>query len=159
MDNIQIIGTTTQELLSHLKIKAKVAVSEEKDDQEQTIYNIEINGEDLGVLIGYHGETLNHLQHILSLAINNKLEGRVRIVVDVDGWRNERKEAIVNMAKNAISKVRTTGLAQVLPPMSAYERRIIHSIVSQETDIQSHSEGEDFARKVIIEKKIDPELS
>jgi len=155
MDNIQIIGTTTQELLSYLKIKAKVAVSEVKDSEDQSIFNVEIHGEDLGILIGYHGETLNHLQHILSLAVNNKLENRLKIVVDVDGWRNERKEIITNMAKGAISKVRTTGLSQVLPPMSAYERRIVHTIISEQDDVQSHSEGEDIARKVIIEKKIE----
>jgi spoIIIJ-associated protein len=153
MDNIQTIGKTTQELLSYLKITAKVAVSESKDDQEQSIYTVEISGEDLGILIGYHGETLNHLQHILSLAINNKLENRIKIIVDVDGWRNERKEAITTMAKNAIAKLRSTKLSQVLPPMSAYERRIIHTIVTENDDIESHSEGEDFARKVIIEMK------
>lgn len=153
MDIIQTIGTTTQELLAHLKIKAKVAVSENTDEDQTVFYNIEISGEDLGALIGYHGETLNHFQHILSLAINNKLEDRVKILVDIDGWRAQRRETLENMARQAIQKVRATGNSQVLPPMSAYERRIIHSIVTQEEDIASHSEGEDAARKVIIESK------
>lgn len=151
MDNIQIIGTTTQELLGHLKITAKVAVSEVTDELDSKFFNVEVSGEDLGALIGYHGETLNHFQHILSLAVNNKLEERVRILVDIDGWRAQRKETLENMATQAIQKVRATGHSQVLPPMSAYERRVIHAIVSQEPDITSHSEGEDASRKVIIE--------
>jgi spoIIIJ-associated protein len=151
MDNIQIIGTTTQELLGHLKIKAKVAVSESTDETDNNYYNIEISGEDLGALIGYHGETLNHFQHILSLAVNNKLEERVKILVDIDGWRAQRRETLENMAKSAVQKVKSTGHAQVLPPMSAYERRVIHAIVSEDPEVTSHSEGEDAARKVIIE--------
>jgi spoIIIJ-associated protein len=151
MDIIQIIGTSTQELLGHLKIKAKVAVSESTDETDNKFYNVEISGEDLGALIGYHGETLNHFQHILSLAVNNKLEDRVKILVDIDGWRAQRRETLENMAKGAVQKVKSTGHAQVLPPMSAYERRVIHAIVSEDPEVTSHSEGEDAARKVIIE--------
>ncbi len=155
MDIIQTIGTTTQELLGHLKIPAKVAVSENTDETEIKYYMVEISGEDLGALIGYHGETLNHFQHILSLSINNKLEDRIKIIVDIDGWRAQRKETLENMAQQAILKVRNTGTAQVLPPMSAYERRVIHSLIGLESDIASHSEGEDASRKVIIELKKD----
>jgi spoIIIJ-associated protein len=155
MDNIQIIGKTTQELLGYLKISAKVAVSENKDETETPYFMVEISGDELGALIGYHGETLNHFQHILSLAINNKLTDRIKILVDIDGWRAQRRESLESMAHQAIQKVKTTGNAQVLPPMSAYERRIIHSIISSETDVTSHSEGEDAARKVIIELKKD----
>ncbi len=153
MDNIKLIGTTTQEFLGQLKIKAQVAVSESKDENNDIFYNVEISGDEMGSLIGYHGETLNHFQHILSLAINNKLENRVRIIVDIDGWRAQRKETLEGMTKQAIQKVRATGNAQVMPPMSAYERRIIHAIISREDGITSHSEGENEARKVIIEKE------
>jgi spoIIIJ-associated protein len=153
MDNIQTIGKTTQELLGYLKIAAKVAVSENTDETENPYYMVEISGDELGALIGYHGETLNHFQHILSLAINNKLPVRIKILVDIDGWRAQRRESIEAMATQAIQKVKSTGTAQVLPPMSAYERRIIHSLISQETDVTSHSEGEDASRKVIIELK------
>jgi len=151
MDIIQTIGTTTQELLGHLKIIAKVAVSESTDETSNVYYNIEISGEGLGALIGYHGETLNHFQHILSLAANNKLENRVKVLVDIDGWRAQRKETLENLARQSIQKVKSTGYSQVLPPMSAYERRVIHSIVSEDVSVTSHSEGEDASRKVIIE--------
>lgn len=157
MDNIQIIGTSTQELLARLKIQAKVAVSEFIDDNDKTGYNVEITGEDLGVLIGYHGETLNHLQQILTLIVNSKLEEWVRVIVDVDGWRDQRKEAIISLLQQAVQKVKTTGQSQVLPPMSAHERRIIHTEVINYEDITSHSEGEGLSRKVIIERKKDQE--
>jgi spoIIIJ-associated protein len=153
MDTIQIIGTSTQELLAQLKIPAKVAVSEFKDDDDKTGYNVEISGDELGVLIGYHGETLNHLQQILSLIVNNKLEEWVRIIVDIDGWRQQRKEAISVLVQQAVQKVRTSGQSQVLPPMSAHERRIVHTEIIKHDDMTSHSEGEGLSRKVIIEQK------
>ncbi len=155
MDTVQIIGTSTQELLAHLKIPAKVAVSEFKDDNDKTGYNVEISGEDLGVLIGYHGETLSHLQQVLALVVNNKLEEWVRIIVDIDGWRQQRKEAISSLVQQAVQKVRSSGQSQVLPPMSAHERRIVHTEIINYDDMTSHSEGEGLSRKVIIERKRD----
>lgn len=155
MDTIQIIGTSTQELLAQLKIPAKVAVSEFTDDNEKTGYNVEISGEELGVLIGYHGETLNHLQQILSLIVNKKLDEWVRVIVDVDGWREQRKEAIATIVQQAVQKVRTSGQSQVLPPMSAHERRIVHTEILNFDDMTSHSEGDGLSRKVIIERKRD----
>ncbi|MDQ3098345.1 MAG: KH domain-containing protein [bacterium] len=155
MDTIQIIGTSTQELLAQLKIPAKVAVSEFKDDDDKTGYNVEISGDELGVLIGYHGETLNHLQQILSLIVNNKLEEWVRVIVDIDGWRLQRKEAIAILVQQAVLKVRNSSQSQVLPPMSAHERRIVHTEIIKHEDMTSHSEGEGLSRKVIIEQKKD----
>ncbi len=155
MDTIQIIGTSTQELLAQLKIPAKVAVSEFKDDSENTGYNVEISGEDLGVLIGYHGETLTHLQQILSLIVNKKLEEWVRVIVDIDGWRQQRKEAISSLVLQAVQKIRSSGQSQVLPPMSAHERRVVHTEITKYEDITSHSEGEGISRKVILERKKD----
>lgn len=151
-ETIQTIGTSTQELLALLKIIAKVAVSTETEE-DTTIYKVEITGDNLGILIGYHGETLNQLQQILSLVINKKLGTWVKIVIDVNGWREERKQAITNMATQAISRARQSGQSQVLPTLSAYERRIVHSLVSENDDVDSHSEGEGVNRKLIIHLK------
>jgi spoIIIJ-associated protein len=152
MDTVQIIGTSTQELLSHLKITAKVAVTEITEDETQ-LYTVEISGNDLGILIGYHGETLNQFQQILSLIVNNKLPEWTKIIVDINGWREERKETIENMARQAITRVKGTGQSQHLPTLSAYERRIVHSLVSEDSEVSSHSEGEGPNRKLIISLK------
>ena len=148
---IQIIGTTTQELLGRMSITAKVGVSQETDEKKEIYYKIEIEGEDLGVIIGYHGERLLQLQYILNVIMNKKLQIRVKIIIDINKWREQRKEALEKLAKHAIQKLYSTKNVQVLPAMSAYERKIIHMIVANEKNIKSHSEGENENRKVIIE--------
>lgn len=152
---VETIGTSTQELLSKLKITAQVAVQpivEEESElsDEKSSYLVEISGENLGALIGYHGETLNNLQIILSLVINQKLEDKIRIIIDIDGWRKERQKTIESLVQNTISKVRTTGQTIPLPPMNPYERRIVHKLIGQETDIKSFSQGEGMHRATYI---------
>jgi spoIIIJ-associated protein len=153
MDPIQTIGTTTQELLSHLKITAKVAVSEVPEEDAKSTYLVEITGDNLGALIGYHGETLNYFQQILSLIVNGKTEEWQRVVVDINEWRLQRKESIKNLVEQAITKLKNTNQSQVLPPMSPFERRVVHTIVAEHPEIESHSEGEGVGRQVILELK------
>ncbi|MDQ3239766.1 MAG: KH domain-containing protein [bacterium] len=150
MDNVQVIGNTTQELLSLLKITAKVAVSSTVEE-DQTTYTVEISGDNLGILIGYHGETLTQLQQILSLTINKKLNVWTRIIVDVNEWRLERKETVESIAKQAMLKAKQSGLPQELPSFTSYERRLIHSLVSLDPEYTSHSEGEGINRKLVIQ--------
>ncbi len=108
-------------------------------------------GEDIGVLIGHHGETLDALQYLVGLASNRRKEGNYcRITLDGGSYREKRAETLQELARKIGEKVKRTGRSQMLEPMNPYERRIIHAVVSEIPGIYSKSKGEDPNRRVII---------
>ena len=117
--------------------------------------NIEINitGEDSGFLIGYRGDVLNSLQTILSSIANKNTESKIRVILDVENYRNKRKETLENLAIKVAKTVAKTGKNITLEPMGAYERKIIHSKLQDNKYVKTHSIGEEPNRKIVISKK------
>ena len=117
------------------------------------ITSFDLSGEDMGVLIGKRGQTLDSLQYLASLVANKGEEEYVRVKVDTENYRQRRKDTLENLAKNIASKVRRTGRAVVLEPMNPYERRVIHSALQADRYVETHSEGEEPFRKVVVTLK------
>lgn len=117
--------------------------------------NIEVNitGEDSGLLIGYRGDVLNSLQTILSSIANKNSESKIRVILDIENYRNKRKETLENLAIKIAKTVSRTGKSITLEPMGAYERKIIHSKLQDNKYVTTHSIGEEPNRKVVISKK------
>ena len=117
--------------------------------------NIEVNitGEDSGLLIGYRGDVLNSLQTILSSIANKNTDSKIRVILDIENYRNKRKETLENLATKIAKTVSRTGKSITLEPMGAYERKIIHSKLQNNKYVTTHSIGEEPNRKVVISKK------
>jgi len=114
---------------------------------------INITGEDSGFLIGYRGDVLNSLQTILSSIANKNIESKIRVILDIENYRNKRKETLENLAIKVAKTVSKTGKNITLEPMGAYERKIIHSKLQDNKYVKTHSIGEEPNRKVVISKK------
>ena len=125
----------------------KVDVSVESHDNEM---DINLSGDDMGVLIGKRGQTLDSLQYLTSIVVNKGRKEYIRVKVDTENYRLRRKETLENLAKNLAYKAKRTKNPVSLEPMNPYERRIIHSALQNDKYVTTHSEGEDPFRKVII---------
>ncbi len=115
--------------------------------------NVNLVGENLGVLIGKHGQTLDSIQHLTSLTLNKGKEQYINIILDCENYREKRKTTLEKLAKNLAKKVRDTRRSVTLEPMSSYERRIIHSAIQNMKDIETHSEGKEGNRHIVITLK------
>ena len=131
-------------------IEATVEVIYDKDNES---IDINVIGDDMGVLIGKRGQTLDSLQYLTSLVVNKNNEGYLKVKLDTENYRERRKETLENLAKNIASKVKRTHKAVSLEPMNPYERRIIHSALQNDKYVETHSEGEEPFRKVVISMK------
>mgnify|MGYP002511149332 CR=1 FL=1 len=112
---------------------------------------IEFLGEDMGILIGKRGQTLDSLQYLTSLVVNKGRQGYIRVKLDTEDYRNRRKETLENLAKSIAYKVRKTRKPVSLEPMNPYERRIIHTAVQEIEGVTSRSVGSGVDRRVLIE--------
>ena len=126
---------------------------ETKFDAEEKSLDVNLIGEDMGMLIGKRGATLDSLQYLVSLVVNKNSEDYVRVKVDTENYRERRKETLENLAKNIAYKVKRTKRPVSLEPMNPYERRIIHSALQNDKFVTTHSEGEDPYRRVIVSLK------
>ena len=115
--------------------------------------SIDLNGDDMGVLIGKRGQTLDSLQYLVSLVVNKDVDDYIRVKVDTENYRERRKETLENLAKNIAYKVKRTRRPVSLEPMNPYERRIIHSALQNDKYVTTHSEGEEPFRKVVVTLK------
>ena len=120
---------------------------------------VDISGPELGILIGRRGDTLDALQYLTNLAVAKQLSERVRIMVDVEGYRQRREETLIRLAKRLSEKVKRTGNRIVLEPMNPHERRIIHTALQDEYRIATFSEGEEPNRRVVISLKRSRDIS
>jgi len=114
-----------------------------------------MNGEDMGILIGKRGQTLDSLQYLVSLVVNKDTEGYLRVKLDTENYRERRKETLETLARNISYKVKRTKHPVSLEPMNPYERRIIHSALQNDRYVVTRSEGEDPYRHVVISLKRD----
>lgn len=129
-----------------------VVVNVEYDEIENSM-NIELSGDEMGVLIGKRGQTLDSLQYLVSLVVNKGVENYIRVKVDTENYRQRRKETLENLAKNISYKVKRTKRPVSLEPMNPYERRIIHSALQNDKYVTTYSEGEEPFRHVVVTLK------
>lgn len=137
------------ELLSAMGIEAAVTAKFSEDG----IMEVDIAGEGMGLIIGKRGATLDSLQYLATLVINKDRKDHVRLKLDTEGYRARRQETLEKLAINMAKKAKRTGHRVVLEPMNPYERRIIHSALQNESGVETHSDGEEPYRKVIISPK------
>ena len=121
-----------------------------KYNEEEKSMDIELSGNEMGVLIGKRGQTLDSLQYLVSLVVNKESEEYIHVKVDTENYRQRRKETLENLAKNIAYKVKRTKRSVSLEPMNPYERRIIHTSVQKVNGAISWSEGENANRHVVI---------
>ncbi len=146
-------------LLSEMGIMATVVSSISplvvKGEEEEATAPItfEIKGEDLGILIGRRGQTLSSLQHIIRLIMAHRRKAWVPIIIDVEGYRQRRYEALQALARRVAEQVKAKGASIALSPMPAYERRIIHLTLADRNDVSTESDGMGGMRKVVIQPK------
>lgn len=122
-------------------------------NEEEKTMNINLTGDDMGMLIGKRGQTLDSLQYLVSLVVNKDSDTYIKVKLDTENYRERRKETLENLAKNIASKVRRTRHSVALEPMNPYERRIIHSVLQGNKYVETHSEGDEPYRKVIVTLK------
>ena len=130
----------------------EVVITVKYDEAEKNM-EIDLKGDDMGVLIGKRGQTLDSLQYLVSLVVNKESEEYIRVKVDTEDYRNRRKATLEGLAKNISYKVKRTKRAVSLEPMNPYERRIIHSALQNDKYVTTHSEGEEPYRHVIVTLK------
>lgn len=129
-----------------------VVIDAAYDDIENAL-DIELSGDEMGVLIGKRGQTLDSLQYLVSLVVNKDVDDYIRVKLDTENYRQRRKETLENLAKNISYKVKRTRRPVSLEPMNPYERRIIHSALQNDKYVTTHSEGEEPYRKVVVTLK------
>ena len=121
-----------------------------KYDEENRYMDIDLSGDEMGVLIGKRGQTLDSLQYLVSLVVNKEVEDYIRVKLDTENYRKRRKDTLENLAKNIAYKVKRTRRSVSLEPMNPYERRIIHSALQNDKYVTTHSEGEEPFRHVVV---------
>jgi spoIIIJ-associated protein len=146
----KIIHATAQEMLDNLELEATLKIEEQ---EEEIKVEIEPKNQEPAFLIGYHGETLNSFQHLLKMIVFKKTDQWPSLVVETAGYREKRKETLESMAHSAAEQTRLSGRPVTLPPLSSFERRIIHLVLKDEPEIFSESEGEGRDRKVVVKPK------
>lgn len=147
-DPLMMVQEFLKPILDKLGVKPEIR-TEKKDG----FYSLSFFGSHLGVLIGHRGETLDALQYLSNLAANRRLTNRVNIILDVENYRQRREETLVRLARKLSDKAKRTSRRVVLEPMSPQERRIIHTALQDDPEIQTLSEGQEPYRKVVISLK------
>lgn len=115
--------------------------------------NIQLEGPNMGVIIGRRGQTLDSLQYLVSLVVNKNRDNYLKVFIDTENYREKREETLVRLANKMARKVKKIGKTLVLEPMNPYERRIIHSSLQGNPYVQTFSEGDEPFRKVVITPK------
>ena len=133
-------------------MKLTVVITADYNEDDNSL-SIDLAGDDMGILIGKRGQTLDSLQYLVSLVVNKGQEEYIRVKVDTENYRQRRKETLENLAKNIAFKVKRTKRPVSLEPMNPYERRIIHSALQNDKYVTTHSEGEEPFRHVVIALK------
>lgn len=144
----ELIINFLKPVLDKMEIDADIEIQ-----QEEGQITIRLTGDNIGIIIGRRGETLDALQYLLSLVVNRKSEGYIRVVLDVADYRVKREDTLVRLANRVAEKVMRTRKNLTLEPMNPYERRIIHSTLQNHKYVDTQSIGEEPNRKVVIRYK------
>ena len=137
-------------VLSAMDMEVEIIV---KVDENEKSIDVELKGEDMGILIGKRGQTLDSLQYLTNLALNKHSENYYKVKVDTEDYRKRRKDTLENLAKNIAYKVKRTRRAVALEPMNPFERRVIHSALQNDRFVTTHSEGDEPYRHVVVTLK------
>ncbi|MGI6093067.1 MAG: protein jag [Veillonellaceae bacterium] len=148
VDPVEVAKEFLRNIFAQMDLAVEIT---EVPSSENVTFNFK--GEELGILIGKHGQTLDALQYLTNLAANRDAEERIRIVLDVEDYRKRRAETLNRLALRLADKVRRSGERIALEPMSPHERKIIHMALQNDHRIVTYSEGEEPYRKVVIGPK------
>lgn len=141
--------TFLRDILDKMDLKCEIRVKEEAE-----LVKINLNGPNMGILIGHRGETLDAVQYLVSLVVNKDHEEEYkRVIIDTENYRLKREETLKRLAGRLAFKVKSTGKYVKLEPMNPYERRIIHSALQNNEYVTTYSEGEEPFRRVVIDLK------
>jgi len=140
--------TFLEDIFRAMELEVKMDIHQKNDT-----LSVNIEGPNMGVIIGRRGQTLDSLQYLLSLVINKTSDKYIKVFVDTENYRQKREDTLVRLANKMASKVRKVGKTIALEPMNPYERRIIHASLQSNPYIQTYSEGEEPFRKIVIALK------
>lgn len=149
-DNATIAKNFLREVLNQMNVRCEIHVKEEDD-----VLRVNLIGPDMGILIGYRGETLDAMQYLLSLVVNREnMENEYKkVILDTENYRKKREETLVRLANKLAYKVNKYNKSITLEPMNPYERRIIHAALQNHPHVTTFSQGDEPYRKVVIELK------
>ena len=133
-----------------MDMEVEIAINKSEDGKN---IDVELKGNEMGVLIGKRGQTLDSLQYLTNLAVGKQVSEYVKVKLDTEDYRKRRKETLENLAKNIAYKVKRTKRPVSLEPMNPFERRIIHSALQNDRYVSTHSEGEEPYRHVVVTLK------
>ncbi len=153
-EEIEILKKSAREFLEGvfraMKLPVNIEITYNKDNDN---LDIDFSGDDMGILIGKRGQTLDSLQYLTSLVVNKEQGDYIRVKLDTENYRKRRKETLENLARNIAFKVRKTRKPVSLEPMNPYERRIIHSALQGNRYVETYSEGNEPYRHVVVTLK------
>lgn len=138
------------QVFSAMKMEVEIIV---KVDDNNKFIDVELKGDDMGILIGKRGQTLDSLQYLANLSVNKNSDTYYKVKIDTEDYRNRRRETLENLARNIAYKVKRTKRAVSLEPMNPFERRVIHSALQNDRYVSTHSEGEEPYRHVVVTLK------
>jgi spoIIIJ-associated protein len=147
-NNLNKINEFLQVLFDKMRLNPEISVKEEEGN-----ILVNLQGEDLGILIGRRGETLDSLQFLVNLFVNKSSENYKKVIIDIEDYRKKRENTLYSLAEKLSNKVKRTGRKISLEPMSPQERRIIHMALQENKSVNTYSEGEEPFRKVVIAPK------
>ena len=148
------VASTPEEFITQVCNAMGLEVSvDSRFDEAENVLDINMIGDDMGILIGKRGQTLDSLQYLTGLVANKNKEEYIRVKLDTENYRERRKETLENLAKNIAFKVKRTKKPVALEPMNPYERRVIHAALQNDRYVVTRSEGEEPFRHVVISLK------
>ena len=150
---IKVIKDITEKLLKLVDVDGDFEILETKDKEEESV-EIALNTKDTGVVIGYHGDTLEGLQLVLSLCVARKLGRFVRISIDVGDYKKNRTEWLKTLAMETKERVLSDGKEIVIPELKSWERRIVHLLLEKDEEVISESQGEGRDRVLVVKPKV-----
>lgn len=149
-DTVDNIREFLENVFSTMNMEVTIDIKKAEDDK---VYEVELSGKEMGLLIGKRGQTLDSLQYLTNLAVNKHSDGYIKVKLDTEDYRQRRKDTLENLAKNIAYKVKRTKRPVSLEPMNPFERRVIHSALQGDRYVETHSEGEETFRHVVVTLK------
>ncbi len=149
-DTVDNIREFLENVFSAMNMEVTIDIKKAEDDK---VYEVELSGKEMGLLIGKRGQTLDSLQYLTNHAVYKHSDGYIKVKLDTEDYRQRRKDTLENLAKNIAYKVKRTKRPVSLEPMNPFERRVIHSALQGDRYVETHSEGEEPFRHVVVTLK------
>lgn len=146
----EFIKSFLNDVFRAMNLEVEVVVTKSEDEKN---IDVELKGEEMGVLIGKRGQTLDSLQYLTNLAVGKQVNEYVKVKIDTENYRKRRRETLESLARNIAYKVKRTKRPVTLEPMNPFERRVIHSTLQNDKYVNTHSEGEEPYRYVVVTLK------